>query len=269
MVLRSLELAQGHPAVRDSEFVTQSLLNWILTIPFLLAFAATLLLFDAPQRLARIFGQRPQEIVAGWLQICLVQTFRITGMRLIVEKSPLIEEGGAYLIIANHQSLFDIPIIGATLFSNFPKYVSKRELARWLPSISYNLRRGGNAIIERGDRGQATQAIRRLGAEAQRRRVSAVIYPEGTRSRTGKLRRFRKPGTIALMESAPDLPIVPVTIDGAWNLLAHNLFPVPFRSVVRLHIGDPIPRSEDECHDALFEESRERIEKKLQEWRTA
>jgi 1-acyl-sn-glycerol-3-phosphate acyltransferase len=249
--------------------VARTLLSWILTLPFLIAFGGSLLIFDPLQRIARLFGQRPQEIVAGAMQVALVWAFRMSGMRLIVERSAKVKPGSPYLLVANHQSMFDIPITGATLFSNFPKYVSKRELAHWLPGISYNLRRGGNAIIERSDRKQATEAIREMGRQAQARGVSAVIYPEGTRSRQGQLRRFKKPGTIALMESAPELPIVPVTIDGAWHLLVNNLLPVPFRTTVRLHVGEPIERSENEDLNAIIVECQERIEKVLAGWRSA
>jgi len=256
-------------AVPHSASVTHSLASWLLTIPFLFAFGATLVVFDPLQRIARLFGQRPQEFVAGSMQVVLVFAIRISGMRLIVERSPLARPNAPYLIVANHQSMFDIPILGATLFSNYPKYVSKRELARWLPGISYNLRRGGNAIIERGNRRQATAAIREMGAQAQARGVSAVIYPEGTRSRSGELRRFKKPGTLALFEAAPRLPIVPVSIDGSWKLLAHNLLPLPFGTEVRIHIGEPIERAEGEDGEALLREVREQIEKTLERWRCA
>jgi 1-acyl-sn-glycerol-3-phosphate acyltransferase len=174
----------------------------------------------------------------------------------------------SYLFVANHQSMFDIPILGALLFSNFPKYVSKRELARWIPSISYNLRRGGNAIIDRGDREQATRAIRELGARVRERGVSAVIYPEGTRARAGELGRFRPAGALALLEAAPETPVVPIAIDESWRLLRSNLLPVPFGTRIRVHIGDPIARHAGEDSSALLYEAREEIEKKLDEWRS-
>lgn len=241
-------------------------LDWIVTIPFLISFGGILLFFDPLQRIARLFGQRPQEIVAGAMQIALVWAFRMTGMRLEVERSPELKPHTGYLFIANHQSLFDIPILGSLLFSNFPKYVSKRELASWIPGISYNLRRGGNAIIDRNDREQATRAITELGERVQARGVSAVIYPEGTRARRGELGRFRLAGAKTLLVAAPELAVVPVTIGDSWRLLHFNLFPVPFGVRVRIAIGDPISRHADEDTLAILREARLQIGKNLDRW---
>ena len=241
--------------------------DWILTFPFLLAFGLTLLVFDPLQRLARLFGRRPHEIVVGIMQGALVGAFHVCGTRLRVERSPDVAPQTPYILISNHQSLFDIPILGAVLFSNYPKYVSKQELARWIPSISYNLRRGGNAVIDRANRQSATQAISDLGAQAQERGVSVVIYPEGTRARAGALGRFRPAGTLALLSAAPELAVVPVVIDGSWKLLRHNLLPVPFGTRIRLHFGSPIPRGEGD-DAALLEQARAEIEATLTRWRS-
>jgi 1-acyl-sn-glycerol-3-phosphate acyltransferase len=247
----------------------QRALNWLFTLPFLLAFGAILVLFDPLQRLARLFGQRPQEIVAGALQRSLLWAFRICGTRIEVERSPAIKPWTPYLIVANHQSMFDIPIFGALLFSNFPKYISKRSLARWIPSISYNLRRGGNALIDRDDREQALGAIRALGEQVRERGVSAVIYPEGTRARHGALGEFKPKGFLELLAAAPEVEVMPVAIDNSWQLLRHNLLPVPFGTRVRVHFGQPIPRRVGEDGGALLERVRSEIDAVLERWRTA
>jgi 1-acyl-sn-glycerol-3-phosphate acyltransferase len=240
--------------------------DWIFTVPFLLAFGIVLAVFDPLQRLARLFGRRPQEIVAGALQVSLLQAFRVAGTRLAVERAPELRPRTGYLLIANHQSMFDIPILGALLFTNYPKYVSKKELAHWIPSISYNLRRGGNAVIDRSDREQAVRAIRELGADAQARNVSVVLYPEGTRSRAGELRPFKPAGALALLEAAPALPVVAVAIDESWRLLSHNLLPVPFGTRVRVHFGAPMGR-EGASGAELLERARKEIEATLVRWR--
>jgi 1-acyl-sn-glycerol-3-phosphate acyltransferase len=232
-------------------------------------FGGLLLIFDPLQRIARLFGQRPQENVVGALQWCLLSSLRVCGTRVSVERNPGVLPRTPYVLIANHQSMFDIPIFGALLFSNYPKYVSKRELARFIPSISYNLRRGGNALIDRNDRAGAERAIRELGRMAQEREVSAVIYPEGTRARSGELGPFRPKGSLALLEAAPDLAVVPVVIDGSWRLLAHNLFPVPRGTRIRIRFGEPIPRDGSLTDSQTLEASHEVIERTLQEWRSS
>jgi 1-acyl-sn-glycerol-3-phosphate acyltransferase len=233
--------------------------DWLFTLPFLAVFALILLVFDVAQRIARLFGRRPHECVVGALQWSLLRAFAICGVRLHVERSPHVRPHTPYLIIANHQSMFDVPIVGALFFTNFPKYVSKQSLAKWIPSVSYNLRRGGNALIERGDPEQAVGAIQRLAAEVRRRGVSAVIFPEGTRARNGEIGKFRPRGTLALLDAAPDTAVVPVGIDGSWHLLRHNLLPVPFGIAVQVWIGDPIPRRAGEDRQALLTRVEELI----------
>ena len=163
-----------------------ALLSWATTLVFLPVFGLILLVFDPVQRVARLFGQRPQEHVAGALQWSLVQAWRICGTRLVVERSPKMRPWQHYIIVSNHQSMFDIALIGAVFYSNFPKYVSKRSLGKWIPSISYNLRQGGHVLIDRGDPETALAAIRELGRRVARGQGSAMIFPEGTRARHGR-----------------------------------------------------------------------------------
>jgi len=255
------------PRVGAQTAAPARLLDWVSTLPFLFAFGAILVLFDPLQRIARLFGPRPHEIVVGWMQVSLVAACRLCGTRFEVERAPGVRPHTPYLLIANHQSMFDIPIVGSLLFTNYPKYVSKRELSHWLPSISYNLRRGGNALIDRSDRGQAVEAIRALGESAQARGVSVVIYPEGTRSRAGELKPFKPAGAITLLQAAPALEVVPVTIDESWRLLCHNLLPVPFGTRIRVRFADPIPRSAESDPARILDRAREEIETTLLRWR--
>lgn len=198
-----------------------------------------------------------------------MHTLRLAGTTFHVERSPLLEPGRPYLFVANHQSMFDVPLLGALLFRHFPKYVAKQELARrWIPSISYNLRRGGNALIDRADRASAVREIQRLGEnEVRDRGVSAVIFPEGTRARTGVLAPFKAQGLATLMAAAPDAPVVPVAIDGSWRVVQHGLRPVPFGTRVHVRIGDPIERAPVEDPRAIAERVRQEITAALAAWR--
>lgn len=242
------------------------LLDWITTVPLVVGFGVSFLVFDIAGRVVRPFSLRGFERVMAALQWTLVRIFRMCGTRIEVDRSPLVRSRTGYAVISNHQSMFDIAMIGGLLFSNYPKYVAKRELGRWIPSISLNLRWGGNALIDRRDRGQALEAITSMAATAQRRNVSVVIFPEGTRSRDGSLGDFKRAGSEALLRAADRLPVVPTAIDGSWKLLRNNLLPVPFRTRVRIRFGDPIPRVEDDAA-AVAERAQEWISTTLEQWR--
>ena len=243
--------------------------GWITTTFFLIAFGLLLAVFDPLQRIALRFGPRPQEIVVGLLQSCLKEALRLCGTVFALERDPAFRPRTAYVLVANHQSMLDIPILASFAFSNFPKYVAKKELARGIPSISFNLRHGGNAVIDRTNREQAVSAIEALGRRAQARGVSVVIYPEGTRARDGEMGPFKPAGTLALLAAAPALPVVPVTMDGSWVLVRHGLLPVPFGTRVRVRIGAPIARADGEDREALLALAEGEIRETLRRWRRA
>jgi 1-acyl-sn-glycerol-3-phosphate acyltransferase len=169
--------------------------------------------------------------------------------------------------VANHQSMFDIPILSWLLFTNFPKFVSKRELGRGIPSISYNLQVGGNVLIDRKDRDGALAAIRTLATTVRERGVSAVIYPEGTRAKTGEMGPFRPAGALELMRCAPDVAILPVAMDGQWKIVRRGLRPVPFGTIVNVHIGDPIPRTPGDDPRELLAGAEREIRATVAAWR--
>jgi len=241
--------------------------DWLFTVPFAIVFVALLLVFDPLQRLARLCGPRPHEIVVGALQWSLKAALHVCGTRFDVERSPDVRPRQPYLFIANHQSMFDVPILAGLLFSNHPKYVSKRELARGLPSISFNLRRGGNAVIDRAARSSALRVIRDFGRQVAARGVSAVIYPEGTRARDGVLKPFKPAGTLEILAAAPTHPVVPFVIDGSWRLMRHGMRPVPFGVRVRVHIGAPIARTSDEDREDMLTRVESEVRDTLRRWR--
>ncbi len=240
--------------------------DWAFSIPTVLAFGLTLGVYDVVGRLTRPFGLRPFEYVMAALQRTLVAVFKLSGTKVVVDRDPAIVPHTGYAVISNHQSMFDIILIGGLLFTNFPKYVAKKELARWIPSVSLNLRHGGNGLIDREDRTQAVRVITELAATAQARNVSVVIFPEGSRSRDGELKPFKPAGSKALLESADRLPVVPVAIDGSWRLFRDNLFPVPFGTTVRVRFGAPLGREVGDAA-ALSAQVRTWIDGTLREWR--
>ncbi len=245
------------------------LLDWPATLVMAIVFGLVLVVYEPIQWIAKAFGKRPHDWVVACLGTTLVTVFRLTGLRLSIDRSPLVLPRTPYLIVSNHQSMFDIALLLHLFFTNFPKFVSKRELARFIPSVSYNLRRGGNCLIDRDDPEQAVVAITELGRRVETRGVSAVIFPEGTRARHGELKPFKPRGTVALLAAAPTTPIVPVTIESSWRLMQRNFWPIPFGVRVRVRIDDPIPRRPGEDLPQLVDEVRARIDAALTRMRAA
>lgn len=243
--------------------------DWTFTVPFLVAFGLSMAAFDVPQRVARLFGPRAHEHVLASLQWVLLWCLRIAGTRFTIERHPAVERGRPYVVVSNHQSMFDIPVINWTLASNRPKFVSKKSLARGIPSVSVNLRLGGHALIDRKDRIGAIRIIREFGAGLSARGVTGVIFPEGTRARDGVMGPFRSAGAVALLESAPELPVVPVAIDGSWVLLRYRLRPVPFGTRVRASFGEPIPRIPGESASDVLARAEAYIRGVQARWREA
>lgn len=242
----------------------QAVLSWVVTVPFVIVFGLVLVVYDIAGRIVLPFSLTAFEWVMASLQRTLLTVFRVFGTRIHVDRSPNIRPRTGYIVVSNHQSLLDIAIIGGVLFSNLPKYVAKVELGRWIPSVSLNLKRGGHALIDRGDRHQAVAAITELGESVQRRNRSAVIFPEGTRSRDATLGRFRASGARALLEAADRLPVVPVAIQGSWRL--NRLWPFRPGARVSVAIGDPIERSPGDA-GAVLEAARLWIADRLEQTR--
>ncbi|HYC24270.1 MAG TPA: lysophospholipid acyltransferase family protein [Candidatus Bathyarchaeia archaeon] len=245
----------------------RKLRDWICTVPFLVAFGLLMVLFDPVLRIASLFGKRADAYACGVLQAGLVWILHICGIRVDVERSPHVKSRTTYIVVSNHQSMFDIPIFGYQLFSNLPRYIAKVELAGWIPSVSFELRHGGHAIINRKDRANAVKIIEQLGSDLLRYGFSAVIFPEGTRARRGALAQFKPAGTVALLTQAPGVPVVPVCIDNSWRIFEHSMMPVPFGIRIRCWIGDPIPRKENEDPYALVAEAESQIRAAMSRFR--
>jgi len=136
-----------------------------------------------------------------------------------------IPRGRPLIIVANHQSMNDIPPIIWFMRDYHPKFVSKIELGKGIPSVSYNLRHGGSVLIDRKDGKQALTEISKLGSYIEKHNRSAVIFPEGTRSRTGHPKKFQTTGLKVLMKKAPSALLVPISINNSWKMLRYGKFP--------------------------------------------
>ena len=211
--------------------------NAAATLIFWPLFCNTLLVFDCMQRFALLYGREAHERCVVRLNRALIEVLRVIGTKIEVHGLPPDRIEHPLIILSNHQSLFDIPILHTIFAAHRPRYVAKSELSQWIPSISLNLRRGGNALIDRSRASQAVATIKDLGQQMRQHGFATVLFPESTRAQDGEMRRFRSLGLAALLEACPQARILPVTIEGSWELARYKLFPIAARRRIRVVIG--------------------------------
>src|SRR5690606_38073836 len=144
-----------------------------------------------------------------------------------------------------------------------PKFISKIELGKGIPSVSYNLQKGGSVLIDRKDPRQALPEIKKLSQYIEKYNRSAVIFPEGTRSRDGKLKPFRDNGLKMLLKFAPSALVVPVTINNSWKIVKNGSFPLSLGTRFSLQVHVPVNPKEFEF-DELMNEIRKSIASTLE-----
>jgi 1-acyl-sn-glycerol-3-phosphate acyltransferase len=205
------------------------LFGYIFTPIHYLLFGLMLCVFHPIQWLSLKFGgMEAHKKSVDLLNFFLLVTYFILGSRIkFTNKFPLPSDR-PIIFIANHQSMYDIPPLIWFLRKYHAKFISKIELTKGIPSISFNLKYGGGANIDRGDSKQAVAEILKLGERMKHNNWSSVIFPEGTRSRNGKLKQFAVGGVATLLKRCPNALIVPVAIKGSWKFVQYGSFPLSF-----------------------------------------
>jgi len=113
-------------------------------------------------------------------------------------------------------------------------------LGKCIPSVSYNLRYGGSALIDRKKPLQSVREIGKLGKYIEKNHYLASIFPEGTRTKDGKMKRFQSAGVDTLLNAAPSAIVVPLAIDGNYELLKKGMYPMSFGVKIKYTVLDPI-----------------------------
>lgn len=158
----------------------------------------------------------------------------LSGAELRVEGSPGAVADRPAIYVMNHQSSLDIPAAFAVVPVDL-RFIAKHTL-RKVPFLGWYMSWTGMVFV---DRSNSTQAVGSLTAAAERLRggISLLAYPEGTRSRDGRILPFKKGPFVLALQAG--VPIVPIAIEGSMRCMPANLR--PFRpGVVRMAIGAPI-----------------------------
>lgn len=207
----------------------KSVLSYLLSPIYMLLFGLALVIFHPIQVVLRFTGgYHPRKKSVDVLNYILVYGLVIMGAKIRFKGFDLLPKDRPFIIVSNHQNTFDIPPIVIGFRKHHPKYVSKIELAKGIPSISYNLRHGGSALIDRKNPRQAVVEIMKLGKHIEKEKYCASIFPEGTRSKDGKVKKFQHAGIASLLKYSPSALIVPYVIDGNSELMKNGNFPLTF-----------------------------------------
>ncbi len=212
----------------------KKILAYPLSIIYYLLFGLTLVIFHPIQWVSlHLFGYQAHKKSVDILNFFLLRCLNVLGTRFQFENAHQILLDQPCIIVANHQGTYDIPPIIWYLRHLHSKFISKKELGKGIPSISFNLKYGGSILIDRKDKNQAVQAIKGLTEYLNKHHRSVVIFAEGTRSRDGIPMRFATAGLKTLFEAMPTALIVPITINNSWKLNKWGGFPMDIG--VRIH----------------------------------
>jgi 1-acyl-sn-glycerol-3-phosphate acyltransferase len=179
-------------------------------------------LFDRRGRFAHACARR-------WSRLIL----QTTGVTVTVDGLDCVVPGATYVFVSNHQSIYDIPVIFASLPHQL-RIIAKASLARF-PVLGWHLRRGGHLFVDRQrpDRAGILRRWRALVSDG----LSLLIFAEGTRSWDGRVGRFKAGSFLLAIEAG--LPIVPLSVIGTRQVMAKGrLRTEPAR--VQLIVHDPI-----------------------------
>ncbi|MEQ6124986.1 lysophospholipid acyltransferase family protein [Pseudotenacibaculum sp. MALMAid0570] len=217
------------------------IISYLLSLIFGVVFFLILLIFHPLQWVGLKFGYKSHKNIVDIMNWCLIQALLILGNRINFVKHYPIPENTTIIFAANHQGTFDIPPMIWYLRKHHPKFVSKIELGKGIPSVSFNLRHGGAALINRKDPNQALKELENFGKRIHNNCWSAAIFPEGTRSRNGVPKKFSVNGLKMMIKYNPEAYIVPISINNSWKVFRYGSFPLGIFNKITLESHQPIP----------------------------
>lgn len=232
------------------------LYQWLIFVPIfilLTLITALTVIVMAPLFGNRFWGYYPPKWwsrLTCWLALCRVKT---SGHENLDPRQ-------SYVFVANHQSAFDIFLVYGFLNQNI-KWMQKQSL-RKIPFVGFASEKAGHVFVDSSNPAARAASIKKAKEQIVEG-VSMVIFPEGARSRSGKLGRFKR-GAYYMAHNMK-LPVVPLTINGAYDVLKRDGFrlrpgkmelvihrPIPTDSFTEAEISGLIEETGETIHSALW-----------------
>ena len=242
------------------------------------AVCAVILLCDPIQRFLIVpsgwlFPSRRDRILVAWAQwLCWVLTAPLSWIGGASLPEPLkVPSGPGILILMNHQSLIDIPLIVRCIDNGYPRIVTRRRYGRWIPLISHVLKLYQFPLVDpAATAGQTRRMLRKLQESARTSEVPFMIFPEGHRTRDGEIGPFMTTGLRLILRARP-WRVYAFVVDGYSGYPKLSDF---FAGMAKLEgrielVGEfdwPDPKGD---HNAFATEIRQRMIDRLAEMRGA
>ncbi len=237
----------------------EKIFSYPVTFIYYFCFGLILCVFHPIQWIClNVFGYQAHKKSVDYLNFCLVRCTQILGTTYKIKNREFAPKGAPVIIVANHQSMYDIPPIIWFLRRLHPKFISKKELGKGIPSVSYNLRYGGSVLINRKDSKQSLGKIKKIAEYIEKNNRSVVIFPEGTRSRNGQPKKFSENGLKVLCENAPSAYILPISINNSWKMVKFGFFPMGLGNRLTLTLHQPLKVS-DYSFEEIFQKTEQAI----------
>ena len=200
-------------------------------------------------------GKAPRAVQVFWSRSVLwflLIPIKVTGQENVDPKQ-------SYVFVANHQSFLDVFAVYGWLPNNF-KWLMKKEI-RKVPFVGTACAVAGHIFVDRSNPRAALQSMDHIKKELVDG-ISTVIFPEGTRTKTGEMGRFKQGAFKIAMDMG--LPVVPLSLNGFFKAMPSGQAFANPRARVSLHIGKPIDISQFNDINEAMEYLREQIASGLQ-----
>lgn len=213
--------------------------QWLIFIPILILSSivtAVIVMIGCTIGNNKFWGYYPPRI---WSKIVC----RLALCKIRIKKSAKLDPDQSYVFVANHQGAFDIFLTYGYLEQNI-KWVQKAEL-RKIPFVGKASEVAGHVFVDSSNAKAMARTISKAEKELQKG-VSMVIFPEGARTKSGKMGRFKKGAYIIATQM--QLPIVPITLNGPYDILKIHSRQLHLGRTMEITVHDPI------CTKGLTEE---------------
>lgn len=180
------------------------------------------------------------DVPRSWSRTLL----KVSGVRVVLENEEVIDPDRAQILVANHQSWFDVLALAGHLPGGY-RFVAKKEIEK-APLFGPSLRRCGHIYIDREDRNRALESLSRAREILEKERPTVIMFPEGTRSRDGKLQRFKKGAFVLGIQTGVE--VVPAAIIGSREVMPKGSLKI-HPGTITVRFGAPVPVDGMEMED--------------------